>query len=356
MADIFISYKKEDAGRVIRLVEGLRDEGFSVWWDLGIQAGSEWDRTIRQELDAARLVIAIWSEASVHAPWVKEEANVGKTRGVLLPVKIDEVDPPLGFTLIQAADLVGWRGDRKDKRWNFLLDAVRNVLRGEKPRGIEGPLTQRHRPTKRSMLLPAAGGALALLLVGAVVAIPLYMRGQDSRPAAVAPAAPAAPAAPPAAPASPPAPTISPGEQQLWDKAMEEKSRQGFQSYLLSYPNGAFAQRARDILLTCRTETQEVWKPGPAIANQMVRGVGDTSKGLTPAQACAKAKSDIQSQAKLMCETIVTNGGFRNAKWTVKDTDCNCKQTSPAVTVCIADLPYSCLWEQKMVERLEICG
>ena len=27
MADIFISYKKEDAGRVVRIVEGLRKEG-----------------------------------------------------------------------------------------------------------------------------------------------------------------------------------------------------------------------------------------------------------------------------------------------------------------------------------------
>jgi len=33
MADIFISYKKEDAGRVIRMVEALRAEGFDVWWD-----------------------------------------------------------------------------------------------------------------------------------------------------------------------------------------------------------------------------------------------------------------------------------------------------------------------------------
>src|SRR5688572_6177149 len=98
MADIFISYKKEDAGRVIRLVEALRAEGFSVWWDHGIQAGSEWDKSIREELYGAKIVIAIWSNASVNAPWVKEEATVGKTRGVLLPVKIDEVDPPLGFT------------------------------------------------------------------------------------------------------------------------------------------------------------------------------------------------------------------------------------------------------------------
>ena len=66
MADIFISYKKEDAGRVIRMVEALRAEGFDVWWDHGIKAGSEWDRSIHKELYAAKVVIAIWSNASVN--------------------------------------------------------------------------------------------------------------------------------------------------------------------------------------------------------------------------------------------------------------------------------------------------
>ena len=112
MADIFISYKKEDAGRVIRMVEALRAEGFDVWWDHGIKAGTEWDRSIHKELYAAKVVIAIWSNASVAAPWVKEEATVGKSRGVLVPARIDDVDPPLGFMMIQAADLVDWSGDR----------------------------------------------------------------------------------------------------------------------------------------------------------------------------------------------------------------------------------------------------
>ena len=88
MADIFISYKKEDAGRVIRMVEALRAEGFDVWWDHGIKAGTEWDRSIHKELYAAKVVIAIWSNASVAAPWVKEEATVGKSRGVLVFIPI----------------------------------------------------------------------------------------------------------------------------------------------------------------------------------------------------------------------------------------------------------------------------
>jgi hypothetical protein len=355
MADIFISYKKEDAGRVIRLVEALRGEGFSVWWDHGIKAGSEWDRAIRQELDAARLVIAVWSEASVGAIWVKEEANFGKTRGILLPVKIDNVDPPFGFTMIQAADMVGWKGDQSDKRWAFLLSNIRTILSGETPATFEAPLKQKPKAGSNTTLFAIAACVIIALLVGAVAIF--AFRGNSPHVAApsVVPATPP-PVAAPATPVAPVAPVITESEQKLWDQAMEAKTRQGFQTYLVSYPGGAYAQRARDILLTCRTEQREGWKPGPDVANQMLRGVGDTTGGMTPVQACDKAKSDVHKMAKNLCEIITTNGGYRNPKWTVAEKDCDCNSPNPRVTICIADLPYSCRWEMKVSERVEICG
>ena len=381
MSDIFISYKKEDAGRVIRLVEALRAEGFDVWWDHGIQAGSEWDKSIHRELHAAKVVIAVWSENSVHAPWVKEEATVGKNRGILLPVKIDEVEPPLGFMMIQAADLVAWRGDRKDRRWGFFLDAVRAILRGEARLATEAPVKQRRRGMGAGTKIGIVAVVVVLLLMGGALVWnlmrekPAPIADKPAPPVAATPpnaavppvaatppagAAPAAAVAPAAAPAFAPAPVAAPqitdGEQKLWDKAAEEKTRQGFQSYLLAYPNGAYAQRARDTLLTCRTETHESWKPTPIAANQTARGVGDTSKGITAEQACAKAKADVRTQAKQICDSITSNVAYRNPELTFTDVPCACSKTSATITVCVADVPYSCRWEVKMPERVEICG
>jgi hypothetical protein len=165
-------------------------------------------------------------------------------------------------------------------------------------------------------------------------------------------------AVPPVVATPPEQPQISDSEQKLWDRAVAEKSRPGFQAYLVSYPNGAYAQRARDALLTCRTETAEVWKPGPDVANQMVRGVsgGPLSSGISAEQHCARAKKDVHDRAKLMCETIVTNGGYRNAKWTVADAPCDCQRPNNVVMTCIADLAYSCRWEMRVTERTETCG
>jgi hypothetical protein len=89
----------------------------------------------------------------------------------------------------------------------------------------------------------------------------------------------------------------------------------------------------------------------------MVRGVASVPTDAPTAQAaCSKAKAMVQKQAQSMCETIVVNGGYRNAKWTVTDRACDCSQPSDQVTVCIADLPYSCRWEMEVAETREICG
>lgn len=341
MADIFISYKKEDAGRMVRIVEGLRREGLSVWWDHGIAPGAQWDQTIAHELQSARLICAVWSTLSVDAPWVKEEAGVGKAKGKLLPVRIDEVEPPLGFGLIQTADLRGWAGDASDPLWQHFLGSVRAALCGDSLPGFETPV---RKPKGANWL--ALGGLGALLALAALAA--LYVTSRNPPAAGPAIAIPIGPGQPPATSAQ---------EQALWDKAQTEKSRFAFQSYLIAYPAGQFAGRARDALLTCHTTTQSVWRPTPIASNQAVRGVGSTpNDGTTSAQACAAAKRMANAQAKLNCEAIAGNPGYRNPKWKVRDADCSCNPSGDTVIVCVADFAASCEWESQVQESVEICG
>ena len=128
MADLFISYAREDEARVERLARALEERGLSVFWDRQIPAGQTWRSYIGHALSAASCVVVIWSPASIASNWVSEEADEGKRRGILVPVLFDLVEPPIGFRSIQAADLSDWEPGWTSPRFDKLLDDIRAIL------------------------------------------------------------------------------------------------------------------------------------------------------------------------------------------------------------------------------------
>ena len=130
MTDLFVSYKAEDRARVAPLVHALEADGYKVWWDAEIGGGEQWREEICRHLDAARLVIVVWSKRSVgpHGNFVRDEATRALKRHAYLPVRIDRVDPPLGFGETQSLNLQGWKGNAGDGRYQAVLAAVRSRL------------------------------------------------------------------------------------------------------------------------------------------------------------------------------------------------------------------------------------
>src|SRR5688500_9183756 len=126
MNELFISYKREDEGRVGRLVQALERTGLSVWWDRGLPGGADWRQQRQSALDAARCVIVVWTQESVgpSGDFVRDEAGQAKRRGVLIPVLLEKVPLPLGFGEIQAIDLTRWKGNPRDPFFQDLCGAV----------------------------------------------------------------------------------------------------------------------------------------------------------------------------------------------------------------------------------------
>ena len=58
---IFISYAHKDSERVLPIIESLAEKGFRVWYDAGIEAGTEWPDYIAENLENAAVVMALLS-------------------------------------------------------------------------------------------------------------------------------------------------------------------------------------------------------------------------------------------------------------------------------------------------------
>lgn len=131
--DVFLSYKAEDRARLVPLVEALEAEGFTVWWDAHIGGGTNWHEDIEQHLEAAKCVVVAWSKRSIghDGHFVRDEARRAQRRDAYVPICLDGVEPPLGFGEIQALELKGWKGDRADRRFRAVVDAVRSHVSDE---------------------------------------------------------------------------------------------------------------------------------------------------------------------------------------------------------------------------------
>ena len=127
MADVFISYAREDHEHARKVASALSEHGWSVWWDRKIIAGQAFDQVIERELETARSVVVLWSKASVSSEWVKNEAAVAVERGVLVPALIESVKVPLEFRRKQTSNLILWDGDPLHLGFQELCEGVSNA-------------------------------------------------------------------------------------------------------------------------------------------------------------------------------------------------------------------------------------
>ena len=108
MADVFVSYARADQARVAPLVAAIEAQGWSVWWDPEIAPGQEFDDRIEAEIDAASVVVVVWTPLSVASRWVRGEAREAAERGILVPVRFEQARLPMDVRAIHTTDLDDW--------------------------------------------------------------------------------------------------------------------------------------------------------------------------------------------------------------------------------------------------------
>jgi adenylate cyclase len=133
MADVFISYAREDADTARRFADTFQSAGFSVWWDDALRSGEVFDESIERALREAKAVVVLWSRSSVASRWVRAEATLADRNRTLVPVMIERCQRPIIFELTHTADLSHWRGGSDDKAWQTLVGDVLRLVEARAP-------------------------------------------------------------------------------------------------------------------------------------------------------------------------------------------------------------------------------
>ena len=291
MSDVFISYKSEDAVRVAALQLALKAADLNIWWDKEIPGGDQWRQRILAELESAKCVLVVWSEASTSpaADFVIDEANRAKRRGTLLQVRIDDVSLPLGFGEHQALDLIEWNGNAADPRIQDVIAAAKALIAG---RPIPSPQATRHR--KRAAWTT---GSLALLVAAAVLfaGLPIVpktvCRIPGIREICGGMGVGGAP---------------SRAEEALWS-GRRASDCSAIRSYLARFPQGAYSQEAQARLAAASFDTKERWTPEQRRVPLAVRSA------LNPLSSVQAAQSDTLARASK--EALGACVGFNQAEF-----------------------------------------
>ncbi len=254
MHDIFLSYSTKDRDRLKPLFQALAQQGWSVFWDhQSIHTGENWHRKIEEAINNSRCVVVVWSKHSIQSEWVLEEANKAKSRNVLLPIRIDAIELPFGFGLLQAGDFTGWNGKGDHLAFIELAAQIYGFLgRGSQP--LQPP------PASKSRMGAVLAGVAAVAVAGGGVY--WQQKGGFSAEYLVALVQPAAPVAQPKVVAVPveSKPTVTP-------PIVEPEVPKNYQLTVKTTPENAAITVDGDAY-----EVGKVWKSGTYTVKAMADG------------------------------------------------------------------------------------
>lgn len=72
---IFISYAHKDSQKVLPILDVLNERGFRIWYDAGIEAGTEWPAYIEEHLNNASVVLVFMTPNTIESRNCRNEIN-----------------------------------------------------------------------------------------------------------------------------------------------------------------------------------------------------------------------------------------------------------------------------------------
>lgn len=97
---LFISYAHKNTNTVLPILQRMEKDGYRIWYDQGIEAGSEWPANIAAHLRAAEAIVVFMSNDTVDSRNCRNEINLAlEKKKEVLVVYIEDTDLRHGLDL-----------------------------------------------------------------------------------------------------------------------------------------------------------------------------------------------------------------------------------------------------------------
>lgn len=161
MADVFISYSRHDRSLAEAVATQIRVAGLTVWWDAELYSGDQFRGRIDAEIEAAKVVVVIWSHSSISSKWVMAEADHAEAAGKILPFRTSDVSPsqiPKPFNTYHTAVI-----DKSNATITTALELVFRKISLDSPLPEAFQKTKARRTSRRRLLWLGSASCVSAL-------------------------------------------------------------------------------------------------------------------------------------------------------------------------------------------------
>lgn len=123
---IFISYSHKDDERVMKIVGRLCNDGYRVWYDEGIEAGTDWIKNITEHILNSECMISFVTDNYISSENCLDEIEHAKNRKISsIVMYLDDIEIPDWFEMrySRTQAVVAWKYDNEDEMFKRLYTA-----------------------------------------------------------------------------------------------------------------------------------------------------------------------------------------------------------------------------------------
>jgi TolB-like protein/tetratricopeptide (TPR) repeat protein len=127
---IFVSYAHKDSAAVFPEISKLKDQGFNIWYDEGIDAGTEWSEALASAIKRSKLFLFFVSPNSTQSQNCRNEINFAVEQGLpVLAVHLKETELTDGLSLTLSARQAILKYDMpQSEYWEKLVSRIASYL------------------------------------------------------------------------------------------------------------------------------------------------------------------------------------------------------------------------------------